>query len=82
MEVLYLIGSYLDQADDLAGIGGIATALNLGRRGHHVTILESAPKVLHRTFKRILTSETNCQLVDGSRGGYSGITEYGKTTRP
>ncbi|GAM34412.1 hypothetical protein TCE0_015r01977 [Talaromyces pinophilus] len=28
------------------GIGGIATALSLGRRGHHVTILESAPKLM------------------------------------
>lgn len=29
----------------LAGIGGIAAALSLGRRGHNVVILESAPKV-------------------------------------
>lgn len=28
------------------GIGGIATALSLGRRGHNVTILESAPKLM------------------------------------
>jgi hypothetical protein len=27
------------------GIGGIAAALTLGLRGHHITILESAPKV-------------------------------------
>ncbi|OJJ30513.1 hypothetical protein ASPWEDRAFT_716650 [Aspergillus wentii DTO 134E9] len=29
-----------------AGIGGMAAALTLGSRGHHVTILESAPKLL------------------------------------
>ncbi|EED23091.1 salicylate hydroxylase, putative [Talaromyces stipitatus ATCC 10500] len=28
------------------GIGGIATALSLGRRGHNVVILESAPKLM------------------------------------
>lgn len=28
-----------------SGIGGMAAALTLGLRGHHVTILESAPKV-------------------------------------
>lgn len=28
-----------------SGIGGMAAALTLGMRGHHVTILESAPKV-------------------------------------
>lgn len=28
-----------------AGIGGMAAALTLGMRGHHVTILEAAPKV-------------------------------------
>lgn len=27
------------------GIGGMAAALTLGMRGHHVTILEAAPKV-------------------------------------
>ncbi|EEA28401.1 salicylate hydroxylase, putative [Talaromyces marneffei ATCC 18224] len=36
----------LEPADGLAGIGGIATALSLGRRGHNVTILESAPKLM------------------------------------
>ncbi|KAL4886958.1 hypothetical protein BJY04DRAFT_176925 [Aspergillus karnatakaensis] len=29
-----------------AGIGGMAAALTLGLRGHHITILESAPKLL------------------------------------
>ncbi|KAB8262749.1 hypothetical protein BDV32DRAFT_120008 [Aspergillus pseudonomiae] len=29
-----------------AGIGGMAAALTLGSKGHHVTILESAPKLL------------------------------------
>ncbi|KAL3452621.1 hypothetical protein BJX65DRAFT_266650 [Aspergillus insuetus] len=29
-----------------AGIGGIAAALTLGLRGHHITILESAPKLM------------------------------------
>ncbi|PWY91983.1 salicylate hydroxylase [Aspergillus sclerotioniger CBS 115572] len=29
-----------------AGIGGMAAALTLGLRGHHVTILESAPKLM------------------------------------
>ncbi|BCS16065.1 salicylate hydroxylase [Aspergillus luchuensis IFO 4308] len=29
-----------------AGIGGMAAALTLGMRGHHVTILESAPKLM------------------------------------
>ncbi|KAL4817477.1 hypothetical protein BDW67DRAFT_174679 [Aspergillus spinulosporus] len=28
------------------GIGGMATALTLGLRGHHITILESAPKLM------------------------------------
>lgn len=27
------------------GIGGMAAALTLGSKGHHVVILESAPKV-------------------------------------
>ena len=27
------------------GIGGMATALTLGLRGHHVIVLEAAPKV-------------------------------------
>ncbi|KAI9371620.1 hypothetical protein BJX61DRAFT_17546 [Aspergillus egyptiacus] len=29
-----------------AGIGGMAAALTLGLRGHHITILESAPKLM------------------------------------
>ncbi|KGO74770.1 Monooxygenase, FAD-binding [Penicillium italicum] len=29
-----------------AGIGGVAAALTLGLRGHHVTILEAAPKIM------------------------------------
>ncbi|KAL2822285.1 hypothetical protein BDW59DRAFT_173932 [Aspergillus cavernicola] len=28
------------------GIGGMATALTLGLRGHHITVLESAPKLM------------------------------------
>lgn len=64
----------------MTGIGGIATALSLGRRGHNVTILESAPKVLHP--RRVLQIDTDSQLVDGGRSGYSSIAEYGKTTGP
>lgn len=30
---------------EYVGIGGMAAALALGRRGHHVVILDSAPKV-------------------------------------
>ncbi|KAL4739426.1 hypothetical protein BDV11DRAFT_170094 [Aspergillus similis] len=39
---------YVGQADENSGlgIGGMAAALTLGLRGHHITILESAPKLM------------------------------------
>lgn len=44
-----------------AGIGGTATALTLGMRGHHVTIFEAAPQV-RNVLNRIWTNQLNSKL--------------------
>jgi 2-polyprenyl-6-methoxyphenol hydroxylase-like FAD-dependent oxidoreductase len=67
----------------MPGIGGIAAAVSLGRRGHHVVVLEAAPKVNPYNQK---TGKGNIHLittvVGRSRRWCSNITQYGQIARP
>ena len=50
-----------------AGIGGMAAATALGRRGHNVTVFEDAPQIGEVAPRQIQLSDAGNRLAQGSK---------------